>query len=153
MIWAVVGVAVLFLVIALVVAVAREQGPPPGDVALAYELAWDRLDFEALWNLSGDELRDGLGRKDFVVAKRAAYRAQPRLGNLAEDVSVREVAVKGESAVARTDVALREGGSVTNRIELARRASHWVVVAYRMEPGRAPSPYPSAHPSPHPHAT
>ena len=56
MIAAGIAVAVIALVLALVVAVGLEPGPSPDDVAVSYELAWDRLDFDALWALSGDEL-------------------------------------------------------------------------------------------------
>ena len=51
---AIVGTIILVLMIAVVVAIARDRGPGPGDVAVAYELAWDRLDFESLFTLSGD---------------------------------------------------------------------------------------------------
>jgi F420-dependent oxidoreductase-like protein len=49
MITAIIAALVIALALALVVAVARDQGPPVDDVALAYELAWDRLDFDSLW--------------------------------------------------------------------------------------------------------
>ena len=115
MISAVIAVIVLALVIALVVLVARDPGPPPDDVAVAYEDAWDRLDFEALWTLSGDELHDGLHRREFVEAKRAAYKAQPSLGGLAEDVSVEHVESGRQVAVVRTCVALHDGERRTTR--------------------------------------
>jgi hypothetical protein len=79
MITAIVLVAIAGLVVALVVAVAIERGPTPGDVALAYELEWDRLDFTSLWTLSSPGLRDGRSRSDFVHDKEGAYRNQPRL--------------------------------------------------------------------------
>src|SRR6476661_305363 len=48
-------------------------GPGPSDVAIAYERAWNDLDFNLLYDLSGAELRDGLRRDQFVATKRAAY--------------------------------------------------------------------------------
>ena len=39
------GLAVFALIVALVVAVAVDPGPAPDESALAYEEAWDRLDF------------------------------------------------------------------------------------------------------------
>jgi hypothetical protein len=141
MITAIVGVAVLVLVLALVIAVARDPGPPPADVALAYEDAWDRLDFEALWDLSGDELRDGLGRRDFVTAKRAAYAGQPDLGDLARDVVVEAAHERRSVAAVRTRVELRAGGAAHNEIDLAKRAGRWVVVAYDL---RTDAPPPAA---------
>jgi hypothetical protein len=132
---AIVGIVVLALVIALVVIVALESGPPPQDVAIAYEGAWDRLDFESLWNLSGDELRDGLGRTAFVAAKRAAYAGHASLGHLAGDVVVEDADVGSAVASVQTRLTLRDGTSARNDVELAKRAGKWVVVGYRLRGG------------------
>jgi hypothetical protein len=132
MVTALVAGAILVLVLALVVAVARDPGPPPGDVALAYELAWDRLDFETLWSLSGTELRDDRSKHDFVDAKRAAYDRAPGLAGLAQRVSVDEVAVGTDVAVVRTRIELTDGGVVRNELRLARRDGSWQVVAYEL---------------------
>ncbi len=43
---AIVAVTVFALVIALIVLFARDRGPAPADIAVSYELAWDRLDFD-----------------------------------------------------------------------------------------------------------
>ena len=104
MITAVVGITVLALTIAVVVVIAKDRGPGPGDVAVAYELAWDRLDFESLYTLSGLELRDGLDRRGFVAAKRTAYEQQRDLGGLVERVGVDQVANSRDAAVAITAV-------------------------------------------------
>ncbi|MBA2327896.1 MAG: hypothetical protein H0V95_14810 [Actinobacteria bacterium] len=132
MVTALVAGAVLFLVLALVVAVARDPGPPPGDVALAYELAWDRLDFETLWSLSGTELRDDRPKHDFVDAKRAAYDRAPGLAGLARHVSLDDVAAGTDVAVVRTRIELTDGGVVRNELRLARRDGSWQVVAYEL---------------------
>lgn len=132
MVSAIIAIAVLALVVALVIAVARDPGPPPDDVAVAYERAWDRLDFDALWTLSGDELRDGMPRRDFVAAKHAAYRRQPELGQLAAGVIVEHLEVGRHVAVARTRVDVRGGGVATNEIQLVHRGGRWVVVTYRL---------------------
>jgi hypothetical protein len=131
---AIVGTIILVLMISVVVAIARDRGPGPGDVAVAYELAWDRLDFESLFTLSGNELRDGLDRRGFVVAKRSAYDQQSGLGGLAERVGIDQVVSVGDAAVAITTVALYDHSVVHNRVELARRNARWQVVAYRLEP-------------------
>ena len=60
----------------LVVAVAKAGTPSPADTAVAYEHAWDRLDFSTLWSLSGPNLRDGRTRDQFVRDKRAAYHGE-----------------------------------------------------------------------------
>jgi hypothetical protein len=132
----IVGV-VLVLVIALVIAVARDPGPSPEDVAVAYEDAWDRLDFEALWTLSGDELHDGLRHREFVDAKRSAYAVQTGLGGLAADVRVEHVEAGRQVALVKTRVALHDGGAAHNEVQLESRGGRWVVVGYdlvRSEP-------------------
>jgi hypothetical protein len=128
--------AVLLLCLALVVAVARDDGPGPDDVAVSYELAWDRLDFDALWTLSGPELRDGLDKHAFVAAKGAAYEQQRTLRGLVEHVGIDDVTVtsRGEAALVTTGVELRDGNVVHNTVQLARRQSRWQVVAYRLAP-------------------
>jgi hypothetical protein len=131
---AVVGFIVLALCVALIVAVVRDPGPRPDEVALAYELAWDRLDFDSLWTLSGTELHDGLDRDKFIAAKRSAYAARPELGRLARDVAIEDVAGGVSYAAVRTSVVLRDGESVHNQIHLAKRAGRWLVVGYQLEP-------------------
>ena len=134
MITAIVGTVIVLLCFTVVIAVARDRGPQPSDVAIAYELAWDRLDFESLWSMSGAELRDGRDRRDFVVTKRAAYERQPGLGSLAENVFIDDLAVVGDTAVVSTTVALRDGTTVHNEVGLARRSGRWLVVAYQLAP-------------------
>ena len=136
MIAAVVIGAVLLLCLALVVAVARDKGPGPGDVAVSYELAWDRLDFDALWTLSGPELRDGLDKHTFIETKAAAYEQQRALRGLVEHVGLDDVAItsSGEAGLVTTRVKLRDGNVVHNTVQLARRQSRWQVVAYRLAP-------------------
>ena len=140
MITLVVGVVILALVLAVVVAIARDRGPGPDDVAVAYELAWDRLDFESVFTLSGGELRDGLDRRGFVAAKRTAYKQQSTLGGLVERGDVEQVATVEDAAVVITGVELRDGTVVHNRVELARRNARWQVVAYRLEPSTEDTP-------------
>jgi hypothetical protein len=137
---AVVGIVVLALAITVVVVIAKDRGPGPGEVAVAYELAWDRLDFESLYTLSGLELRDGLDRRDFIAAKRKAYAQQHDLGGLVERVGVDQVANSREAAVAITAVELHDQGVVHNRIEMTRRNGRWQVVAYRLEPSAEDAP-------------
>ena len=141
MITVVVGVVILALALAVVVAIARDRGPGPGDVAVAYELAWDRLDFESLFTLSGAELRDGLDRRGFVAAKRSAYEQQASLGGLVERVGVEQVARVEDAGVVITRVELQDGTVVHNRVELARRTARWQVVAYRLEPSTEDTPH------------
>jgi hypothetical protein len=133
---AIVGGAVLALCVALVIAIARDRGPGAADTAVAYELAWDRLDFDVLWSLSARELRDGMDRKEFVATKRAAYEQQRALSGLAEHVGVDDLATtsRGDGALVTTRVELRDGTVVHNVVQLTRRSSRWQVVAYRLAP-------------------
>lgn len=134
MIAAVIAFAVIALVLALVVAVGLEPGPSPGEIAVSYELAWDRLDFDALWALSGDELRDGRSRQDFMADKREAYAGQRELAGLARDVMLDEVLKGSELAAVRTRVILRDGTTVRNQVQLALREGSWKVIGYHLEP-------------------
>jgi hypothetical protein len=136
----IVGVVVLALALAVVVVIAKDHGPGPGEVAVAYEVAWDRLDFESLFTLAGTELRDGLDRRGFIAAKRAAYADQPALVGLAERIGINQVASVRDSAVAITTVELHDGSVVHNRVELARRNGRWQVVAYQLEPSAQDAP-------------
>jgi hypothetical protein len=129
-----IAIAVVALVLALVVAVGLEPGPSPGEVAVSYELAWDRLDFDALWAMSGEELRDGRSRHDFIDDKREAYAGQRQLAGLARDVKLDEVLEGSELAVARTHVVLQDGAVVRNQVQLALRDGTWKVIGYHLEP-------------------
>jgi hypothetical protein len=135
---AVVAVVIAGLALALVIAVAREAGPPPADVAYGYELAWDHFDFASLWAVSGDELRDGLARKEFVAAKTAAYAGRRGLGNLTRHIAVEHVDRRGATAVVRTRVDLHDGDAAHNEVYLTKRAGRWVVVEYRLRSDAPP---------------
>lgn len=134
MIAAAIALAVVALVLALVVAVGLEPGPSPGEVAVSYELAWDRLDFDALWAMSGAELRDGRPRNDFIADKRQAYAGQRQLAGLAREVKLDEVLKGSELAAARTRVVLQDGTEVRNQVQLALREGTWKVIGYHLEP-------------------
>jgi hypothetical protein len=131
---AVVAFVVIALVLALVVMVGLEPGPDPGEVAVSYELAWDRLDFDTLWSLSGIELRDGRSRHDFMADKREAYAGQRELAGLAREVKLDEVLKGSELAAVRTRVLLRDGTAVRNQVQLALREGTWKVIGYHLEP-------------------
>lgn len=132
MLTAVIAVLLFALISALVLAVARDPGPAASDVAVAYEEAWDRLDFDSLWTLSGVELHDGMRRREYAAAKRSAYAARPELGGLTSAVVVEDVDATRDGAVIRTRLMLHSGGDTRNELQLARRSQRWVVVGYRM---------------------
>jgi hypothetical protein len=119
------------LLIFMWVSIAREPGPSPADVAIAYERAWDDLDFSLLFDLSGDELRDGLRRDDFIAAKRAAY--QGKSGRLGAHVAIDTSVVGHQTALVVTRVEA-DGGSVRNNVMLEHTSNGWKVVAYSLRP-------------------
>lgn len=130
------------LIIGFLVAVALERGPSVGDLAVAYERAWDRLDFATLWAVSGPGLRDGLTRRRFLAAKRAAYAGGDHPVGLVERTELDDVAVAGEVAVAHTRLALRDGTEVCNEVRMERRMGRWQVTGYRLRDG---DPRPRTH--------
>jgi hypothetical protein len=131
---AAIAFVVVALVLALVVVFGLEPGPDAAAVAVAYELAWDRLDFDTLWALSGAELRDGRSRREFIADKREAYEGQRALAGLAREVKLDEVLVGSELAAVRTSLVLRDGTSVRNQVHLALREGTWKVTGYHLEP-------------------
>ncbi len=139
MISAIVAVAVFAVIVATIVLFARDPGPLPSEIAIAYELAWDRLDFEALWAMSGDEMRDGLDRKAYVAAKAAAYAGRSDLGGLVDRVDLDHVEVGIGHAHVRTAVTLRAGDVLHNDVLLTRRSSSWVVTGYALAPDSQPT--------------
>jgi hypothetical protein len=113
-------------------AIAHEQPPSPADVAVAYEAAWDHLDFSMLFDLSGAELRDGMRREAFVAAKHEAYGDHPR-GRLAAHIDVDTEVTGKETALVVTRVSTAEG-SVRNNVLLEHRGGSWSVVGYTLRP-------------------
>jgi len=134
------GIALLLIIGALAYLMARDRGPGADDAAIAYELAWDRLDFESLWVLSGPELKDNLDRKEFVDAKRAAYRDRPNLERLARKVTVVSRNDDRDAATVVTEIALNDGHAVRDELRLARRDGRWLVVRYTLAREGEPAP-------------
>lgn len=132
---AVVLVLIAGLIAGFLAAVALDRGPSVGDLAVAYERAWDRLDFATLWAVSGPDLRDGLTRRQFIAAKRAAYSTGDHPVGLVARTSLDDVAVAGEVAVALTRLDLRDGAEVRNEVRMERRMGRWEVTGYRLRDG------------------
>ena len=124
---AIVGLLLFFMWISI----GREPGPGPSDVAIAYERAWDDLDFTLLYDLSGAELRDGLRRDQFVAAKRAAYaNAGPRR-RIGARINVETSVAGNQTALVVTKVTA-DGGAVLNNVMLDHTSNGWVVVKYSL---------------------
>ena len=117
----------------LVVAVAKAAGPGPADTAVAYEHAWDQLDFATLWNLSGPNLRDGRTRDQFVRDKLAAYEGEGRsLAGLVRSVKPEQVDINGPVARVLTRLELHTGETLVDEMLLERIGPSWHVTAYHL---------------------
>jgi hypothetical protein len=120
----------------LVVAVGKAGAPGPADTAVAYEHAWDRLDFATLWNLSGPNLRDGRTRDQFVRDKSAAYEHEGHgLAGLVRSVQPEKVDVNGPVARVLARLELHSGESVVDEMLLERIGPAWYVTAYHISTG------------------
>jgi hypothetical protein len=124
------------LLLYLFIAIATEKPPAPADVAVAYEVAWDHLDFSMLFDLSGAELRDGMKRDAFIAAKKQAYGAHAHEGRLGARIEVETSVVGNETALVVTRVHTSDG-SVRNNVLLERRGGSWAVVGYNLRPDPA----------------
>ena len=120
----------------LFVAVGKSGGPSPADTAVAYEHAWDRLDFATLWNLSGPNLRDGRTRDQFVRDKVAAYQHEAQgLAGLVQSVHPEKVDVNGPVARVLARLELHSGESVVDEMLLERIGPAWHITAYHISTG------------------
>ncbi len=121
----------------LVVAVGMAGGPGPADTAVAYEYAWDRLDFATLWNLSGPNLRDGRTRDQFIRDKAAAYEQEAHgLAGLVQSVHPEKVDINGPVARVLARLELHSGESVVDEMLLERIGPAWHVTAYHISTPR-----------------
>jgi hypothetical protein len=137
-IFAVVLVLLLGLAVAVVVGVAKDPGPTPTDIALGFEHAWDELDFDVIYRLSGPELHDGLTKGEWIAAKKATYANGSNLGHLVAETVVEEETRRGDAAAVMTRLTLRDGSVVHNEVLLLRRSRAWGVGADELRP--APTP-------------
>ena len=120
----------------LFVAVGKSGGPGPADTAVAYEHAWDRLDFATLWNLSGPNLRDGRTKDQFVRDKAAAYSGEDQgLAGLVRSVEPERVDVNGPVARVLARLELHSGETVLDELLLERIGPAWHVTAYHISTG------------------
>ena len=120
----------------LVVGVGKASAPSPADTAVAYEHAWDRLDFTTLWNLSGPNLRDGRTRDQFVRDKVAAYKHEGTgLAGLVRSVRPEKVDINGPVARVLARLDLHSGESVVDEMLLERIGPAWHVTAYHISTG------------------
>lgn len=133
------------LVASMILIIAVEPGPSPSDLAIAYELAWDRLDFATIWSLSDPSNRDGRTRREFVTGKKVAYAQGVYPTNRVASAHVDEIEVSGEVAIAITSLSLlptagaprASMGQIQNEIRMARRMGRWEVTSYLLHAPQA----------------
>lgn len=137
---------VAVLAIVMLIFVGYERGPMPADVAVGYELAWQRRDYSTMFDLSAKELRDGMTRDEFIAAKRASDAKVDDARRCLEpmhEVIVDEVVAATDSALVVTRLARPSGASggergqpdLCHRLLCERRSGRWQVVAYNLLPG------------------
>jgi hypothetical protein len=130
----IIGLLLLFMWIS----VGREPGPGPSDVAIAYERAWDELDFGLLYDLSGAELRDGLRRDQFIATKRAAYANTGKNSRIGARITVETSIAGHQTSLVVTRVVA--DGVVRNNVMLDHTANGWVVIGYSLRPDTEAAP-------------
>jgi hypothetical protein len=121
------------------ISIGREPGPGPADTAIAYEKAWDELDFDLLYSLSGPELRDGLRRDQFIAVKRRAYATADRSSTIGARITVETSIIGNQTALVVTEVAV-DGGAVRNNVMLDHTANGWLVVSYSLRTDNETAP-------------
>jgi hypothetical protein len=127
------------LLVFMWVSIGREPGPGAADVAVAYERAWDDLDFSLVYDLSGPEMRDGMHRDRFVATKRAAYQKAGARTRLGSKITVETSVAGNQTALIVTRVE-HDDGAVRNNVMLEKRSNGWVVVGYSLRPDTEAEP-------------
>ena len=122
MIMGVVITLVVGLAIAVIVAVARDPGPTPDDVAVGYARALAAGDFDAVYRLIDPDLLDGRNRPSWV----AAQSSRPRLAFSPDSVAATNCVVGDD--VATVTLTVDDGRTVP--VELVRRQRVWVVAEF-----------------------
>jgi hypothetical protein len=130
---------VLLLLFFMWISIGREPGPGASDVAVAYERAWDELDFNLLFDLSAAELRDGLRRDQFIAAKRAAYSRTDKGARIGARITV-ETAVAGQQSALVVTKVEADGGAVRNNVMLDHTANGWMVISYSLRADNETAP-------------
>lgn len=125
-------VLIALLAVVMLVFVGTERGPQPADVAIAYERAWQRHDWSTLFDLSAKEMRDGLARDQFVMAKRKSVAKSSAVEDELVDVTIDEVVAASDTASVITRLVARSGSPIRSRVMCERRNGRWQVVAHNV---------------------
>jgi hypothetical protein len=120
---AVVLILVIGLALSVVIAVARDPGARPEDVAIGYARALADGDFDAVYTMTDDRVLHGTNRPRWV----GAQRARPRAAIVREAVRARSIEVDGDGACIVLDVDTVGGQA---QVELALRQRIWTVASF-----------------------
>ena len=120
---AVVITLVVFLAGAVVIAVARDAGPTPTDVAIGYGSALAHGDFDAVYRMTDPDVLHGRNRLQWIAEQEGG--ARPRIE--APNVAARSTVVTADAARV---VLTTDGNGGTATVELVCRARIWVVTAF-----------------------
>ena len=130
-------IVALTIIVALLffmwISIGREPGPSAADVAIAYERAYDDHDFDLLYELSGEEMRDGMRRERFVKAKRAALGERGPATRERASIVVDTTVAGHQTALVVTNVTAG-AHHVRNNVMLEKGSNGWVVVKYTLRP-------------------
>jgi len=113
---------VVGLAIAVIVAVAKDPGSTPDDVAVGYARALAAGDFDAVYRLIDPDLLDGRNRPEWV----AAQSSRPRLAFSPDSVAAIDCVIGDEVAT----VTLTVDGGRAIPVELVLRQRVWVVAEF-----------------------
>lgn len=130
---AVVLTLVVLLGLSVIVAVARDRGATPTDVAIGYGRALASRDFDAVYRMTDVEVLRGRNRPQWI-AERAA---QPSVAMLTGAIAAKSTVETG--AEARVVLAVSADGS-TAVVDLVLRERIWVVAAFTLSPESVTAP-------------
>jgi hypothetical protein len=131
-IWIVIAL-ILAIGAALIVAVARDEGPTATDVAIGYARAVGAADFDALYSMTDTEQVGGRNRAAWVETERA----RPHAVLAVDDVRVARFDVTGDAA--RVELIVDASGRSAT-VDLVRRERAWGVSRFVVAPTPATGP-------------
>ncbi len=129
---AIVLTLVVLLGASLVIAVARDPGTGPTDVAIGYGRALATRDFDAVYQMTDDDVLRGRNRPQWI----AEQAARPQHAMLADAVTAQSTVETGEQA--RVVLAVDGDGS-TATVDLVLRQRVWEVSAFTRGSGPDPA--------------
>ena len=129
-IWIVIAL-ILAIGAALIVAVARDEGPTATDVAIGYARAVAAADFDAVYTMTDPDQLGGRNRAAWVEGERA----RPHVVLAVDGVRVARYEVTGDAACVELVVDATGRGAT---VDLVRSQRAWGVTRFVVGPAPAP---------------